>query len=49
MIVMKPLHVAPPRLQQMLTQIQGYDFKLMYKPGPELEKISNWINEWTVL
>ena len=25
-----------PRLQQMLTQIQGYDFKFMYKPGPEL-------------
>ena len=36
MIMLKSLHVAPPRLQRMLTQIQGNDFKFMYKPGPEL-------------
>ena len=33
MIVDKPLHKAPPRLQRMLYKIQGYDFQLTYKPG----------------
>ena len=39
MIVLKPLHIAPPRLQRMLTQIQGYDFKLVYKPGVMIDSI----------
>ena len=33
MIVDKPLHKAPPRLQRMLYKIQGYDFQLTYKSG----------------
>ena len=33
MIVNKPLHRAPPRLQRMLYKIQGYDFDLQYRPG----------------
>ena len=32
----KPLHSAPPRIQRMMTKIQGYDFKITYVPGPKL-------------
>ena len=32
-ICAKPIHAAPPRLQWMLLQIQGYNFKVKYRPG----------------
>ena len=32
-ICTKPIHAAPPRLQRMLLQIQGYNFKVKYRPG----------------
>ena len=32
-ICAKPIHAAPPRLQRMLLQIQGYNFKVKYRPG----------------
>ena len=32
----KPIHSAPPRLQRMLMQIQGYNFTLRYRPGKEM-------------
>lgn len=32
----RPLTSAPPRLQRLLLKIQGYNFQLEYKPGPEL-------------
>ena len=32
----KPLRSAPPRLQRMLTKIQGYDFKVTYRPGKDM-------------
>ena len=35
MIFQKPIHAAPPALQRMLLKIQGYDFNLVYRPGPE--------------
>ena len=33
---MKPIHAAPPRLQQMLLRLQCYDYTLLYKPGKEM-------------
>ena len=35
-ICSKPLRSAPPRLQRMLTKIQGYDFKVIYRPGKDM-------------
>uniref|UniRef100_A0A8C7WXQ6 Gypsy retrotransposon integrase-like protein 1 n=1 Tax=Oryzias sinensis TaxID=183150 RepID=A0A8C7WXQ6_9TELE len=35
-ICRKPLHAAPPRLQRMLVQVQGYNFEVMYRPGPQM-------------
>ena len=32
-IYAKPIHVAPPRLQRMLLQIQGYNFNVKYRSG----------------
>ena len=32
-ICAKPIHAAPPRLQRMLLQIQGYNIKVKYRPG----------------
>ena len=32
----KPIHSAPPRLQRMLMQIQGYNFTVRYRPGKEM-------------
>ena len=32
-ICAKPIHASPPRLQRMLLQIQGYNFKVKYRPG----------------
>nr|XP_039263214.1 uncharacterized protein K02A2.6-like [Styela clava] len=36
MIFKKPIHSAPPRLQRMITKIQGYDFVVKYRPGKEM-------------
>ena len=36
MIVRKPLHNAPPRLQSLLLEVQGYDFDIKYTPGAEV-------------
>ncbi|KAI8480674.1 hypothetical protein Bbelb_415670 [Branchiostoma belcheri] len=36
MIVLKPLHAAPKRLQRMLMRLQQYDVKITYKPGKEM-------------
>ena len=33
MICQKPLHAAPSRLQKMLVDIQGYNFKITHHPG----------------
>ena len=35
-ILKKPLHDAPPRLQRMLLRLQQYDFIFKHKPGKEL-------------
>jgi len=35
-IVKKPLHTSPPRLQQMLVQLQNYDIDLYYVPGKDI-------------
>ena len=35
MIIDKPLTSAPARLQRMLTQLQGYNFKLSYQKGTD--------------
>ena len=32
MIQHKPIHAAPPRLQQMLLHMQKYDYTIVYKP-----------------
>ena len=32
-ICAKRIHAAPPRLQRMLLQIQGYNFEIKYRPG----------------
>ena len=36
MIQHKPIHVAPPRLQQMLLCMQKYDYTICYKPGKDM-------------
>ena len=36
MIQYKPIHVAPPRLQQMLLHMQKYDYTIVYKPGKDM-------------
>ncbi len=36
MIVEKNLTAAPPRLQRMLLEIQGYDLSIKYKPGKDV-------------
>ncbi|CAH1252634.1 RTL1 [Branchiostoma lanceolatum] len=36
MIVLKPLHAAPRRLQRMLMRLQQYNVTIAYKPGSEL-------------
>ena len=36
MIQHKPIHAAPPRLQQMLLHMQKYDFTIVYKPGKDM-------------
>ena len=35
-ILHKPLHRAPPRIQRMMTKIQGYNYTIKYLPGPQL-------------
>ena len=35
-IVQKPIHSAPKRLQRMLVQLQGYDLTVTYKRGKEM-------------
>ena len=35
-ITAKPIHSAPPRLQRMLMQIQGYNFTVRYRPGKQM-------------
>ena len=36
MIQHKPIHAAPPRLQQMLLGMQKYDYTIHYKPGKDM-------------
>ena len=36
MIQHKPIHAAPPRLQQMLLHMQKYDYTIVYKPGKDM-------------
>ena len=36
MIQHKPIHAAPPRLQQMLLHMQKYDYIIHYKPGKDM-------------
>ena len=36
MICSKPIASAPPRLQRMLVNIQGYDYSVKYRPGKEM-------------
>ena len=36
MIQHKPIHAAPPRLQQMLLCMQKYDYTIVYKPGKDM-------------
>ncbi len=53
-IVEKSLTAAPPRLQRMLLQLQGYKFSLEYKPGKEnqladaLSRLPNIHNDATI-
>ncbi len=35
-ILHKPLHCAPPRIQRMMTKIQGYDYTVKYVAGSKL-------------
>ena len=35
-IMQKPLNKAPARLQRMLMQLQRYQFRIKYKPGPTM-------------
>ena len=35
-ILHKPLHRAPPRIQRMMTKIQGYNYPIKYLSGPQL-------------
>ena len=36
MIYNKPIAAAPPRLQRMMVRIQGYDYRVVYRPGNEM-------------
>jgi hypothetical protein len=36
MIDAKNLKAAPPRLQRMLLELQGYDYRIRYRPGKEI-------------
>ncbi|XP_014673091.1 PREDICTED: uncharacterized protein LOC106813467 [Priapulus caudatus] len=36
MISLKNLTSAPPRLQRMVMHLQGYDFTIRYRPGPDM-------------
>ena len=36
MIQHKPIHVAPPQLQQMLLHMQKYDYTIQYKPSKNM-------------
>ena len=36
MIQHKPIHAAPPRLQQILLHKQKYDYTIVYKPGKDM-------------
>ncbi|XP_035700303.1 uncharacterized protein K02A2.6-like [Branchiostoma floridae] len=36
MIVLKPLHAAPKRLQRLMMRMQQYHVKITYKPGKEM-------------
>ena len=36
MIQHKPIHTAPPRLQQMLLHMQKYDYTTQYKPSKDM-------------
>ena len=36
MIQHKPIHAAPPRLQQMLLHMQKHDYTIHYKPGKDM-------------
>ena len=36
MILRKPLSAAPPRLQRLLVKIQGYNYDIHYRPGPQM-------------
>ena len=35
-ILHKPLHSAPPRLQRMMLKIQGYDYDIQYRTGVKM-------------
>lgn len=35
-IFKKPLHLAPPRLQRILLNLQKYDIEVKFKPGNEM-------------
>ena len=35
MVCHKPLMAVPPRLQRLLLRIQGYDYRVIYRPGEE--------------
>ena len=35
-ITLKPLHMAPQRLQRMLLKLQDYNLKVSYKQGPQM-------------
>ena len=35
-ITQKPLHAAPARLQRMILKIQGYQYTVIYRPGPQM-------------
>ena len=36
MIQRKPIHAAPPRLQDMLLRLQKYDYTIQYIPGKDM-------------